>query len=261
VDDFVNWSPDIPATASPAYAVLYAWFEPYSTVYDQMLGGLGPLWIALGVPACLAWAVLCLRRRRWMELGFLVVMAVCFRATPDYWHPRYVFSLLIPGGVAVAMLLDEVSRPVRRLLVAEIIFLSAFGAFNVLAPFRLGADDIGAVLFRQTDSDRSSAHYVMTGDGQHAYEWLEKATRTMPAKIAYGKQITFPYALYGSDLRNAVVPVAGGGETEWGSRIDAEQARYIIVMSFTPQYQWTTRLSEYREAYRDGSIVIFEHKP
>jgi hypothetical protein len=259
--DFVDWStaPELTNLGDAAKTVT-VWFEPYSTVYDNNLGGLGALWIVLGVPALLLWVFRNIQRRHMRELALAAVLILAFFCTPVYWLPRYVFPILILGGISIACILEDVGSWTRRILIWELLFLASFSVFNVLAPYRLTASTASRFLLRENDISRSSAQFILSANGGHAYEWVDDHTRDRPATILVGKQVLFPYALYGDDLRNTVVPFLPHSETDWQEEILRVQADIVMVAQATPNYAWTKKLSAFEQVFQEGDYVVFQRQ-
>jgi hypothetical protein len=238
--------------------VVYAWFEPYQSVYEMDLGGFGPLWLVIGIPALMAWLVGSLRHRRAGDLVLIGCLFACSLLTPDFWHPRYIFSLLILGGMATAIILEMLNPWIRRLVVAEMLFLIFFSAYNVLVPNRVSPADLQNVLLMQNDQSRSSPQFIQPDEGRAAYAWIDAATIHNPAVIAFGRMIRFPYPLHGTDFRNRVVYFLPDSEADWDSVLEQTGTNYVIVLDWTTNYLWMQNLPDFQEVFRDGQYVIFQ---
>jgi hypothetical protein len=237
---------------------VYAWFEPYQSVHDDYLGGLGPMWIVVGVPAFLVWIYRILRNRRWRE-GILVASIVIGEAvTPSYWYPRLELPLLILGGAAVGLALAGSGSWPRRIIMAEILLLSAFGVFNVLVPKSVSWQDARNVLLEQDDLTRSGPQFVHPNFGRTAYEWIDQYSMDRPVVIAYGEFVYFPYLLYGTDMRNRVVHILPNSDAQWMAALEQGQVELVLVRGDMPSYGWISKSSDYQEVFRDGDYVIFE---
>jgi len=261
LSDYVDSSETSNAANSPMNVfakVVYAWFEPYQSVYEVDLGGFGPLWLVIGIPSLLAWLVDSLRHRRTGNLSIIGCLFACSLLTPDFWHPRYIFSLLILGGMATAVILEMLNPWIRRLVVAEVLFLICFSAYNVLVPNRVSPADLQNVLLIQHDQSRSSPQFIQPDEGRAAYAWIDTATMNNPSVIAFGRLIRFPYSLHGTDLRNRVVYFLPDSESDWDSVLEQTGVNFVIVLDWTANYQWMQNLPDFKEVFRDGQYVIFQ---
>jgi len=257
--DFVDWTtPEVVKPMAPILRALYVWFEPYQSVYDTSLGGLGPLWIVIGLPSLLVWILHCIRQRRVWELSISSVILAGCAMTPAFWHPRYILMLLILGSMATAAVLGGLNVWIRRIVLFEIVFLLLFSGFNVLAPHGLSASDAMSFLKERNDQTRSSSKFITRENGGRVYEWIDRMTMETPSVIAYGKQVTFVYTLYGSDLRNRVVNILPENEEDWRVQLDQSRTELVLVLDWTANYEWMIGMQDFQEVYRDGSYVIFQ---
>jgi hypothetical protein len=261
MSDFVDWSTSSNLAGLNNIAkTVTVWFEPYSTVYDEGLSGLGGLWVVLAVPSILLWTLRCIRRRRRLDLALTAVLLLGFAITPVYWLPRYVFSILILGGIATALVLEEAGPWTRRIVTWEILFLAAFSVFNVLAPYRITAEKALRVLTVENDQSRSSPQFIISVDGGHAFEWIDQHTSQTPAVIMYGKQVIYTYPLYGDDLRNTVDLFLPHSEADWRSEIARVHADIVIVSQGTSNYSWMAGMPEYQQVFQEGDYAVFQRK-
>jgi hypothetical protein len=257
--DYLDSSETSTANSMNVFAkVVCAWFEPYQSVYEVDLSGFGPLWLVIGIPALLAWLVESLHHRRTGNLVLTGCLFACSLLTPDFWHPRYIYSLLILGGMAVASILEMLNPWIRRLVIAEMLFLICFSVYNVLVPNRVSPGDLQNVLLTQNDQSRSSQQFIQPEEGRAAYAWIDNATMNNPSVIAFGRLIRFPYALHGTDLRNQVVYFLPDSEADWGPVLDQTGTNYVLVLDWTTNYLWTQNLPDFQEVFRDGQYVIFQ---
>jgi hypothetical protein len=237
---------------------VYSWFEPYQSVHDNYLGGLGPLWIVIGVPALLLWCIRIFRSRSPTELVLVVMLIAGVAFTPAFWYPRYSIPLLVLGSLAAGLVLDGMSTWPRRLIVAEIVFLSLFSVFNTLAPKSVSWRDARNVLLAQDDLTRSGPQFVHPYYGRAAYEWIDQFSMGGSVVVAYGENVYFPYLLYGTDMRNQVVHILPSSDGEWGAALDKAQVEIVLVRSDMPTYEWIVHDPLYQEVFRDGVYVVFE---
>lgn len=104
---------------------------------DARLGGLGPAWLLLGLPAVAAALVLTLRRRDRRFAAFALAVGLpSLAAVPDPWWSRFTIALAAVGFVALARVLAELPRSAARAVVAIALVLAAVG---VLTTRPLGA--------------------------------------------------------------------------------------------------------------------------
>jgi hypothetical protein len=240
---------------------IYPWFEPYVTIRDIYLGGLGPLWIVIGVPALLYWSLCILRRRRVVEFVVVAMLLVGVFVTPAFWNPRYAIPLMILGSIAAGLTLDELGRWPRRIIVAEIAFLSLFSVFNTLAPRSVSPQDAYDVLLKQDDLTRSGPQFVNPNFGRAAYEWIDQSSMGRSLIISYGEYVYFPTLLCGSDMRNRVMHIFPNSDEEWIASLTKAEVDLVLVRTDMPTYDWIKNSKNFQEVFRDGIYVVFERIP
>jgi hypothetical protein len=108
--------------------------------YDQRMGGFGPQWLYLLLPALLLALVLFAWRRRLDLLGGLALpLGVLLVASPAPWWARYTLFLAGLGCVAFGALLSCAPRPLAALASAAFVAASALGMHWATWPTHLVA--------------------------------------------------------------------------------------------------------------------------
>ncbi|KYG11330.1 hypothetical protein BE21_07855 [Sorangium cellulosum] len=104
--------------------------------YDQRLGGFGPQWVYVLLPALLIGLAVFLRRRQWDLLwGLALPLGVLLVAHPGPWWARYTLFLAGLGCVCLAAALDVVRpRIVGTALGAVFACVSALGMWWATDP-------------------------------------------------------------------------------------------------------------------------------
>jgi len=108
--------------------------------YDQRMGGFGPQWFYLLLPALLFALALFAWRRRFDLLGGLALpLGVLWVASPAPWWARYTLFLAGLGCVAFGALLSSAPRPLAALASAAFLVASALGMHWATWPTHLVA--------------------------------------------------------------------------------------------------------------------------
>lgn len=108
--------------------------------YDQRMGGFGPQWLYLLLPALLFALVLFAWRRRFDLLGGLALpLGILLVASPASWWARYTLFLAGLGCVAFGALLSSAPRPLAALASAAFVVASALGMHWATWPTHLVA--------------------------------------------------------------------------------------------------------------------------
>jgi hypothetical protein len=108
--------------------------------YDQRLGGFGPQWLYLLLPACVLALPLFARRRRFDLLACLgLPLALLLVASPAPWWARYTLFAAGLGCAFYGALVSAAPRPLALLASAAFVALSALGLWWASAPTHIVA--------------------------------------------------------------------------------------------------------------------------
>lgn len=132
VDDVLT-EPDVgaddprPATVVRSWATDLDFWNQGSYDYQQRSGGLGPLWVWLGLPL-LIWLAVVLVRRRNPALVALAAVALVLLIQPYAWWSRFTIPLAGVGAIAVSAATLWAPRAwMRRLVRAAALALAVCG--------------------------------------------------------------------------------------------------------------------------------------
>ena len=213
------------ADAPWPFAILLSWaadldfWHQGSYDYQQRLGGLGPVWAWLGIPALTVMTVILFRRR---HLGVLPIAAaaIVLLVQPYAWWARFTLPLAALGAIAVAFAATTAPwRWARTVLQASALALASAGAIQssyvVDAEGRaadLPASEVVA-LIGQPAKARSLWRLF------HAeYAFLEFVPENATIRVdLHARPVRFVSPLFGPRLTRRVVPTQGSSlaRDEW----------------------------------------------
>lgn len=103
--------------------------NPYDP--DGRLGGLGLVWLFVGIPASVAALLLSLRHRDWRFAGLVLAIApVALVTTPDPWFARFMIPLVAVGLAGYAYTAGRVPRRAATAITAVAIALGVIGVIE-----------------------------------------------------------------------------------------------------------------------------------
>ena len=181
-----------------------------ATGYAPLLGGFGPQWLLLELPALLVFSGYLVVRRRQLLFTFVVPFVVMLAATPSNWWTRFTIAFVAPGAVAVPWVIEHIrQRTVVLLLQGATVVLVAIGCLSSTDRVTVAGRifTAGDIVDRATDpaSDRTLAKLVLP-----AYAWTDIIPRdsrvgVVPDELPSLFEFPWVYQLFGSDFRNDVV--------------------------------------------------------
>ena len=120
------------------YQVLRSWIQERpgrSYAFDSRLGGFGPIWPVLALPALVAFTWWCLRRRRDLFYFVVVPFSAVFLLQPARWWSRFTIMFLGLGLLALGWAVDRLrGRTWGRVLQGAIVAVVAVVLVPAAAP-------------------------------------------------------------------------------------------------------------------------------
>ena len=197
--------------------------------YEQRLGGLGPVWIWLSLPAAGFFALLVARRRPTVAVNVLLPLAIIFALQPYRWWARFTLYLACVGAIGLVYVVQELRgrRALAQSIATATVVLAATGAAIASWKVEPGgrADPLTArqVLGLVDDrGGRDSPGRLFFDE----YRWVDD----VPPEATIGVErsaepIRFLYPFFGHDFGRRVTVLPPGG-----ARLEAS-LDYVVVGS------------------------------
>ena len=233
---------------------LYLWLEPTSRYsHDGRYGGLGMLWLVLGIPSIVFSLLTARGTLRRSLLWILAVAGGIYLMTPYNWWPRYVLFLPGLGAIGVAWVLQHASTWTRRLTQGVLVFGVSFAMLTTIAGSSLSPDTI-------VDHAHLPAFARPTLGllDWPAYRWWNNNSYS-GSTVAYGYGLYFIAPLWGNDIRNRVV-YASNSEEELMAAIDENDVEFLFVER-QPENAWIDSVPGFTKLYYDERFSIFQIAP
>ena len=190
---WTNEPPHIVTAAGSSNANIY--------VVDQRLGGFGPQWLVLELPALVAYAMYAVRKQRGVFLVFLLPFVALFLLQPASWWTRYVLFIVAPGAVGLACALERLRPKFARvgvqvvavtLVLISVYVSSTQGSFSIV-------QFVGAL--------NAAEQNTTLGYWNPAYAWVDTIPSGSHVGWVYAPDHWQIYPLYGAQLENKVFPI------------------------------------------------------
>ena len=201
-----------PVTVALNWASDLKFWNQGSIDYQQRFGGLGPVWVWLGLPLLAALAVVLIRRRNLALIPIAAVLIV-FLLQPYKWWARFTLPLAALGDVAIVWAIVSAPWPwLRTALRASALILATSGA--ALATYAVDpqghAPDIPAMqviaLIGKPPGDRTLGRLV-----HHEYAFLDQVPENATMVVDLdAPDVRFLSPLFGPKFTRRVRPANGG---------------------------------------------------
>jgi 4-amino-4-deoxy-L-arabinose transferase-like glycosyltransferase len=203
-------------------------------VYDQRLGGFGPQWTYLAMPALVVFIAYSLYRQRGLFFTFLLPFIVIFFVQPANWWSRYTIFIVAPGAIALPYVIDKLNRWWLRgllqvvgliLVLISLYFSSAQLYFSPqLALHALGMQPeqrtIGNLWYPQ-------------------FRWVDHVPPgSRIALTGYNDVVWCVYPLFGSQLNNQVFMIQPQNSADFMKTLQSQHIQYLDTTKGSDYAQW-----------------------
>ncbi len=102
------------------------------TSLSNLLSGLGPQWLVLGLPSLALLLVVCwkLEDTRWRWIAVLAILNAL--VAPDLWYPRFTLQLATFAALAFGRVLTTARIPERTVLIGLLVVACGWNAFRTI---------------------------------------------------------------------------------------------------------------------------------
>jgi hypothetical protein len=222
---------------------------------DMRLGGLGPLWLVVGLPALGLMTVQAMRKRQWGPLAVIGLAGVLFGLTPVNWNTRYVLAPVAIGGMAAGWLLSQLEGWPRRLLSGLVVLGAAYSFGLVLAFGPITARQ--AALFGQLPSvERRASLSGIVPANDEAMRWFDQNVPA-GATVAYGWGKVILYPFWGAFDEHRFVYVPPTEAPNWFDRLRQLRVEYLVVDVDSAEAQAAAGDTRFQAVFGDGRYALY----
>lgn len=189
--------------------VLASWFslrDDDGFAYSSLLGGFGPIWPLVFLPAIFALAISSLSRNDLASAGLIGLFAILYLLTPLGFRLRFVIFVLALGAYALAYWLDRARPVVATLLRVVVLLLAAVNGYayppNALKIWTAHSKETAASLNPYRESEL-----------WQSVNWLHGRVQA-GERVGY-TDLTPMHFLWNRDISNRVDYL--GGASYWGA--------------------------------------------
>lgn len=190
--------------------------------YDERLGGLGPQWLYLELPAAFLFSGWTLWKRRALFVRVALPLLAAFALQPANWWPRYSLAVVALGAVGLVYLLEHALPPTPGTAVRGAAAGLAALSLLLSLPFGRFRPDHFARAAQLPAARRTYAEIL-----DPAYRW--PATLPPGSRIGYTPDVVLTYPLFGPRFENRIVRVDARTPGELLAALAARSAGYLAT--------------------------------
>ncbi|MHB1627219.1 MAG: ArnT family glycosyltransferase [Bacilli bacterium] len=209
--------------------------------YDMPIGGFGPQWTLLEMPALFVFTAYSgLRDRRTFSVVTLPLWII-FLLQPSNWWARYTLFMVAFGAWAFVYIVERFSRDWIRnglygLMLAVLVGTCSVGAVLLVRP-SAGPDrdrptmwDELQLSLRLPPQERTVGRIILP-----AYAWVDSLRK--PAVIGFTPAVPYPYPLFGRHAQNDVIKIMVKNPFAFRREIVRDHVEYLMTKAGDPQYR------------------------
>ena len=265
-------TPQVGRVRSGLSAIVHSWGYDLTRLFnhssgrwdraDEYEGGLGLVWLLLGLPLLIPFTIATWRRNRMLLWSFLVPLAVLFAVQPYRWWNRFTIFLLAPGLMAVAYCVDAAgSRRLRlglqSLTLACVAVSLWFSSTHFVGWGHVYGIDRVAALVGKPAQQRSLGRLFLP-----ELRWVDHVERH--ARIATSLRVDiardrFPpfYGLWGRHFDHRVFALPRLSRTATLRWLQARSIGYAYVQRGTAQDAWVRAEPQVRTLFADRRVAAY----
>jgi len=220
---------------------LYVWLENIDHyLYDSRLGGLGPIWFILLLPAVFFSAVYSAIKRNFRFLFISMLIAAAFLMHPRNWNPRYVIFITGLGAISFGITLDYF-RKKGTVLRAAALFLVAYTCIISNSPC-VTPEQIRKFL-QLHPRERTIANHAPFNIDLHARQeygywiWISRNIAEGDT-LGYTFEPLFLSPLWNSAFSSRITYVKSDAYKEWLKKLTENKVTYILVRKNSEEDIW-----------------------
>lgn len=233
---------------------------------DEYQGGLGTVWLVVGLPLLLVWAIGVWRRHRALFWTLLMPLGVLFAIQPYRWWNRFTIFLLAPAFVAVVAFLDRSDLRRTRAAVRSLVLASIGVSLWLSSTHVVGwghdyaVDDILAIAAKPAPQRTLGRLFLPE------LRWVDGVAPK--ARIAVYLSVDtrrdrFPpfYGLYGRHFGHRVFALPATSRTATRRWLRAHSIDYVYVRRPSAQDTWLSADGRFRRLFADARVGAYAVVP
>jgi hypothetical protein len=229
---------------------------------DEYEGGMGLVWLLLGLPLLLPLTVTAWKRNRMLFWTFLVPLGLLFALQPYKWWNRFTIFLLAPALVGVVVFIDRSgSRPLRiatQWLVVVCVAVSLWlSSTHVVGWNHVYSARQFFTVAAKPEEQRTLGRLFIP-----ELRWVDRVAPK--ARIAEYLHLSiakdeFPpfYGLYGREFKHKVFALPAITKDATMKWLDAKSIDYVYVRRPSQQDAWFRSDPRFRLLYANADVAAF----
>lgn len=220
---------------------LYVWSENIKYyLYDSRLGGLGPIWFILFLPALVFSFFYAIIKRKNKFLAVSIIFIAVFLLYPRNWTPRYVIFMVGLGALSFGFVLDYFHGRDKVLKIIALL-LTVYTFFVANSPCIM-PEQIKKFIHLPAKERTIGwlAPFIIDIHARQEYGhwiWINRNI-SMGDTLAYTFEPLFHSPLWNSGFSSKIAYIKSGTYKEWLKDLKVENVTHILIRTNSEEDKW-----------------------
>jgi hypothetical protein len=229
---------------------------------DEYEGGMGLVWLLVGLPLLLPLTVAAWKRNRMLFWTFLVPLGLLFAIQPYKWWNRFTIFLLAPAMVGVVMFIDR-SRPrPLRIATQSLVVVCVAVSLWLSSTHVVGWNHVYSARQFFTVAAKPEEQRTLGRLFIPELRWVDR----IPPKSRIAEYLhvsiakdEFPpfYGLYGRKFKHKVLALPGTTRDATLRWLDAKSIDYVYVKRPSQQDSWLRSDRRFRTLFANAQVAAY----
>jgi hypothetical protein len=267
-----------PGTTSQRAAVLRSWGHDLTRLfhgatgryheYGEVQGGMGLVWLLLGLPLLAVFVVQLASRRSALFWTFLVPVGLLFALQPYRWWSRFTIVLLAPALVALVVVLESITSRLLRIAIQSLTLVFAAIAVWFSSGRVIQWDHVYDLRETVSLAGRSPGERTLGRLFLPSFRWVDdiepnaRIATAIPVYIneqqcADCPDLPFFYGLYGHHFDHRVFRLRGSDRDSMLAWLRRNRIDYVYVSRRTRYARWLASDPAFRLLHEDGLVAAY----
>lgn len=271
-DGTVTHLPSRLPTGSGLSAIVHSWGHDLTRLrqhgrgkwdrVDEFEGGMGLVWLFLGLPLLIPLVVSSWKRNQMLFWTFLVPLGVLFAIQPYKWWSRFTIFLLAPALVGIALFIDRSGSRRLRIAVQSVALVFVATSLWLSSTHMVGWGHVYGVRKIVTIAGKPTTERTIGRLFIPELRWVDdvapKARIASYLKVSLSKD-EFPpfYGLYGRRFRHSVFALPNDTRAATMKWLQAHRIGYVYVRRPSSQDRWFHGDRRFRLLFAHSQVAAY----
>ncbi|HHW57160.1 MAG TPA: hypothetical protein GXX15_05740 [Clostridia bacterium] len=239
--------------------IFFSWYENFNFArgyhYDSRIGGFGPVWYILSIPAIIIYFIKSIFDKKWINIFFFFSTVILFWITPENWWTRYVIFILALGYVAIYYLIENIrfTRYIVEPIIPILVLFAIVISIRTYLPLGIESFETFERLKQTPVFDRSA--FMANPFYKNDVSFLRDVKNSRIGHFTLGPM----YPLYGYGLSNDLFYVGYiENESAFFKYVEENKIEYVVVINNSKYNEWMKEDKQFKLIYEGEMHNVYK---